>query len=112
MLSAASRPFDFLDGATIPTHVIFDWVRFVAALVAFALVLPNLRIAFGRERPEESQGHRVVVTIRIGVMAFVAMLIPIALTELEQIGKPLVVWRLPLVIVADVLGWWYAVRRL
>lgn len=106
---AATKPFGWLDHATLPAYPIFDWLRWLTAVSSALLVLPHLRVAFGRERPEPRDK---VLTIRIGIIAFLAMLIPSVLTELEQIGQPLLVWRLPFFILADALGWWYIVRRL
>lgn len=105
----AGHPFDVLDKASVPDHVIFDWIRVIAATSSFLLLLFYLRIAFGSERP---QTHSEVVTIRLGIISYIAMLMPVALTELEQVGNPLVLWRLPFVLAANIFGWWYVTRRL
>lgn len=107
-----AQPFSFLDHATFPYLALWDWFRVAAALSTTILGLFFSRIAFGAERPEESQGHEVVVTIRIGVISFMFILVPVVLTELAQIGMPLVVWRLPFITLANFFGWWYVRRRL
>ena len=94
---------------TYPDHDWWDVLRYLSALLTSALILANLRIAFGAERPGVAEE---VKTIRIGVFCNILAIAPLALTEIASIGQPIVPWRLPLVLAMDFFGWWYVSRRL
>lgn len=94
---------------TYPIVWWWDVLRYVDAVLTAALILMYSRIAFGRNRP---QSHEEIITIRVGILSYMAALVPSCLTEIASLGQPIVPWRLPLFMVMNVFGWWYVARRL
>lgn len=94
---------------TYPDVGWWDALRYLDALLTAALILMYARIAFGADRP---QSHEEIVTIRVGILSYMAALVPSCLTEVASIGEPIVPWRLPCFLVMNVFGWWYVKRRL
>lgn len=101
-------PLNFLR-TTVPGNPVWDLARGLVSFSTVALALFYARIAFGGERPESSEEHK---TIRVGIIGYLWLMLPTSLTELQQIGQPVLPWRLPMYLMFNIYGWWYVRRRL